>query len=316
LEAGVTAVSAGQNHTCAAVNNELKCWGSNSAGQLGINLDAVTNYITEPTSLSTALKDISAIAAGENHTCAVSEKQLYCWGDNYYGQLGAPPGTTFVPPTKVADFNTPVTAVATHKSHTCAIAEGALWCFGSNLCGQLGTGATGTCPPFYSTTTPIPPVSSIGNPVPGMDSGTTAVSVGNQHTCAIKDSQLFCWGSNSNGQLGFDKTKTQTESPQLVPGMEKGVTAVAAGDEHTCAIKESALYCWGRSDRGQVGNGTAGTMSHAIDKPTLIFASGVTAVSAGAGTCAVLYGRELKCWGMKFSGIPQQHTTTTTTGVK
>jgi alpha-tubulin suppressor-like RCC1 family protein len=142
-----------------------------------------------------------------------------------------------------------------------------------------------------------------------MESGTTAVSVGNQHTCAIKDSQLFCWGSNSNGQLGFDKTKTQAESPQFVEVLEKGVTAVAAGDEHTCAIKESALYCWGRSDRGQVGNGTAGTMSNAIDKPTLIFASGVTAVSAGAGTCAVLYGRELKCWGLKFSGIPQQHTT-------
>jgi alpha-tubulin suppressor-like RCC1 family protein len=146
-----------------------------------------------------------------------------------------------------------------------------------------------------------------------MDSGTTAISVGNQHTCAIKDTQLFCWGSNSNGQLGFDKTTPHAESPQLVPGMEKGVTAVAAGDEHTCAIKESALYCWGRSDVGQVGNGTAGTVSTDIVNPTLIFASGVTAVSAGAGTCAVLYGRELKCWGMKFSGVPQQHTTTATT---
>ena len=311
LEAGVTAVSAGQDHTCAVVNKELKCWGSNSVGQLGINLDAVTNYITEPTSLSTPLIDIGVIAAGENHTCAVSAGKLHCWGNNVFGQLGIYPGTNLAVPTKVADINTPVTAVATRKSHTCAIAEGTLWCFGSNLCGQLGTGATGTCPPFYSTPTPIPPESSIGSPgpVPGMDSGTTAISVGNQHTCAIKDSQLFCWGSNSNGQLGFDKTKPQAESPQLVPGMEKGVTAVAAGDEHTCAIKESALYCWGRSDVGQVGNGTAGTVITDIDKPTQIFASGVTAVSAGAGTCAVLYGRELKCWGMKFSGVPQQHTT-------
>lgn len=294
LEAGVTAVSAGQNHTCAAVNNELKCWGSNSVGQLGISAGAGT-YITQPTSLSPPLKDISAIAAGENHTCAVSEKQLYCWGNNVFGQLGIYPGTNLAVPTKVADINTPVTAVATRKSHTCAIAEGTLWCFGSNSHGQLGTG-TG---------------SSVLGPVivPGMDSGTTAVSVGNQHTCAIKDSQLFCWGSNSNGQLGFDKAKPQAESPQLVPGMEKGVTAVAAGDEHTCAIKESALYCWGRSDVGQVGNGTAGTVITDIDKPTQIFASGVTAVSAGAGTCAVLYGRELKCWGMKFSGVPQQHTT-------
>ena len=312
LEAGVTAVSAGQNHTCAAVNNELKCWGSNSVGQLGISAGAGT-YITQPTSLSPPLKDISAIAAGENHTCAVSEKQLYCWGNNVFGQLGIYPGTNLAVPTKVADINTPVTAVATRKSHTCAIAEGTLWCFGSNSHGQLGTA------------TPIPPESSIGSPVPEMGSGTTAVSVGNQHTCAIKDSQLFCWGSNSNGQLGFDKTKTYLDSPQAVEGMETGVTAVAAGDEHTCAIKEKALYCWGRSDRGQVGNGsptpiafatpisgTTGTTvaaSNDIPKPTLIFASGVTAVSAGAGTCAVLYGRELKCWGMKFSGVPQQHTT-------
>lgn len=305
LEAGVTAVSAGQNHTCAAVNNELKCWGSNSVGQLGTSGAGSTN-VSQPTSLSHALYEISSISAGENNTCAVSAGKLFCWGSNSEGQLGASAGTSVVVPTLVPGLNAAVSAVATRKSHTCAIAEGALWCFGSNSHGQLGVAGPA----------PIPPESSMINPspVPGLDIGTTSVSVGNQHTCAIKNSQLFCWGSNLNGQLGLAKTQAKAESPQLVPGMEKGVTAVAAGDDHTCAIKESALYCWGRSDRGQVGNGTAGTVSTDIDKPILIFASGVTAVSAGAGTCAVLYGRELKCWGSRFSGVPTNGATTAPTG--
>jgi hypothetical protein len=39
-----------------------------------------------------------------------------------------------------------------------------------------------------------------------------------------------------------------------------------------------------------------------VQEPTLIYEAGVTHVSAGSGTCAVLYGRELKCWGTRFNG--------------
>jgi alpha-tubulin suppressor-like RCC1 family protein len=83
-----------------------------------------------------------------------------------------------------------------------------------------------------------------------------AVAAGVWHTCALKGGQVYCWGRNNYGQLG-DGTTTQRTTPTLVANGamgNSGVTAVAAGFYHTCAIKSGALYCWGRNAEGQLGN--------------------------------------------------------------
>jgi alpha-tubulin suppressor-like RCC1 family protein len=58
-----------------------------------------------------------------------------------------------------------------------------------------------------------------------------------------------------------------------------GVTAVAAGGHHTCAIKSGALYCWGYNDYGQLGDGT--TTHRNTPVAVTDMGSGVTAVAAG-----------------------------------
>lgn len=85
LSAGVSTISAGGVHTCAVTTGaEVRCWGSNSKGQLG---DGSTTQREAPTAL--ALQSIRNVIAGNEHTCAVTTAgEALCWGFNAVGQLG------------------------------------------------------------------------------------------------------------------------------------------------------------------------------------------------------------------------------------
>jgi len=62
-------------------------------------------------------------------------------------------------------------------------------------------------------------------------------------------------GRNAFGQLG-DASTTQRMTPVAVTGLGSGVSAMAAGSNHTCALTTAgAVQCWGSDDFGQVGDG-------------------------------------------------------------
>ncbi|MNJ99767.1 Regulator of chromosome condensation (RCC1) repeat protein [compost metagenome] len=125
----------------------------------------------------------------------------------------------------------------------------------------------------------------------------TAIAVGANTSCGIRDGGLFCWGKNEYGSLGVGDLVSRSV-PTAVPGFSSGVTSVTVGEHHVCAIKSSLLYCWGRNNKGQIGDGTL------VDKssPVLISLSSVTKVSAGAQhTCAVDSGSGY-CWGDNARG--------------
>src|SRR5690348_8593667 len=67
---------------------------------------------------------------------------------------------------------------------------------------------------------------------------------------------LWCWGSNSSGQLG-SPAGAVSPVPLQVLGLTDTVTEVSAGGAHTCAIEtDRTLWCWGSNTYGPIGNGT------------------------------------------------------------
>ena len=150
------AISAGEVHTCAILDNgDLKCWGSDSHGQLGDGGPAWTS--NNPTNLyapsSTAIdlgsgRTAVAVSVGAYHTCAILDNgDAKCWGRDYSGQLGdgGINTDTNAPSSTAIDLGTGRTAVAvaggTH--HTCAILDnGDLKCWGYDYHGQLGDGGS------------------------------------------------------------------------------------------------------------------------------------------------------------------------------
>lgn len=128
------------------------------------------------------------------------------------------------------------------------------------------------------------------------------VSSGLGHTCAVtRSGELKCWGAGNHGRLGHGGTNNlRVPGPVAILGND--VASVSAGSMHTCAVTTGgALYCWGRNQYGQLGDGTA--QDRLIPTMVLGLSSGVVSVSAGNDhTCAMMATGAVQCWGSNQYG--------------
>ena len=128
--ADVKAISAGEYHTCALLEDKtVKCWGSNNYKQLGV--DTGGDLATPQQVLD--LTNVKAISVGGWHTCALLEdKTVKCWGDTLPEDA-----TATATPQQVGDL-ADVKAISAGEYHTCALLVGIVKCWGRNDKFQLG----------------------------------------------------------------------------------------------------------------------------------------------------------------------------------
>lgn len=264
----VSSVSVGARFGCAALGDgTVWCWGRNDESQLGYESSDLcperlsggqTRAVAcHPFPLQvTGLAGARSVSAGGSHACAVlGTGELLCWGGNTRGQLGNASTLPSRSPALVAGLRG-VVAVAAGASHTCAVTDARrVYCWGSNDRGQLGVESS---PHQCGSGSSAAPCARAPVLVPFL-SEVVEVVVGDAHTCARSaGGQVYCWGSNTDGQLGAG---TAGESPVPMPqavrvgaAALRGVVSIAAGGEHTCALRsDGAVVCWGRHDRGQLG---------------------------------------------------------------
>jgi alpha-tubulin suppressor-like RCC1 family protein len=228
------------------------------------------------------------VAAGSTHTCALTDAGgVKCWGAS---------NGSFVP-VDVAALASGVSTIAAGSAHTCALTDaGGVKCWDENYSGQLGDGSTVN--------------SDIPVDVLGLASGVAAIAAGWGHTCAlIVAGGVKCWGANGSGQLGNGST-TDSLLPVDVSGLTSAVTAISAGETHTCALTNAGgVKCWGDNYSGQLGDGTSTNSGIPVDVSSL--ASGVPAIAAGGNhTCALTSRGGVKCWGANTYGMLGNGTTT------
>lgn len=123
----------------------------------------------------------------------------------------------------------------------------------------------------------------------GISGGSTIVA-GANHTCLLTGNDVWCWGQNSQGQLG-DGTTTHRNIPVKVLGSAVDITA---GPDYTCAVMiYGQVMCWGNNDQGQLANGTK-TDSTIPTLAALI--SGISNVDAGQNrSCGLTSNGLLRC---------------------
>lgn len=275
-------------------SQHLAGFGGNWGSELGTTNDttATTGYIIQGPLAGQRIGLLSE-NTGSYHACGTLESsgELYCWGDNWAGQLGNGTTTDSAEPVKVVGLDGKViTQVVTNGYNTCAIADGAPYCWGNySLIGDDSVLA----PTAVDTA--------------GVLAGKTITKLigGNQFACVLADGAPYCWGDNQFGELGIGASgydaQSYTPTAVNITGALAGktITDLGASNGGPCAIADGAAFCWGRGDSGTIGNGTRLT-----ENPLPVAVQGldgktVTAIAGGySNTCAVADGAAY-CWGQR-----------------
>lgn len=262
-------VAAGMEHTCAAGDTAVFCWGMNDKGQAGLELSAGTRFGTAqrvaPQNATAPIYPIRSIDAGDDHTCfigtdsanAPTSYPVYCWGDNTYKQIddgSASVGANAPRMVYLRDFNA-ARSLSLGANHTCVIStvydifSMLVRCWGDGRAGQL------------TSKQRVSPFTSIADESVAYDQSTMKVRAGGDNTCvAYSDGTFSCVGSNEGGILGYTPDggtptlTTVTTVPADIDGVDVGV-------DHACYVQDSHVYCWGDNTNGQLGFSTTQSYS-------------------------------------------------------
>ncbi len=269
--------------------------------------------------------DVAEVSMGADISCAVLYVgELWCWGDNTYGQMGVPAGAAIPTPQKVAGVPNAAHVAGFDKAVCAADTSGAVYCWGANDYGQLGHGVGQQ----GDTTCSTKACNYVPKSVGGFPGGTKVVqlSMGNtyvnsdgvtqsQVVCARADNgKAYCWGANGLGAAAQPLAQLTIASASEVPGLSSVTDISAVFTSHVCAVAGGQVYCWGWNGIGQLGHApnTAGdqtnapclSLAYCNNAPVAVV--GLTNVNSTAGgshfSCASLADAGVSCWGSNEEG--------------
>ncbi len=295
-------VNTGLYYSCGIKSDDtLHCWGRNTDGRTGQNTTTGNTLVPAGISGGGIWK---RVGTGDSDACGIkSDDTLWCWGNNFRGQVGDGTTSQRSVPTAVSGGGSWKFAMLGYN-HSCGIkSDDTLWCWGNNNSGRTGLGTS-------SGSTLVPTQISGGGTWKRVD----AAQYNGAFSCGVKsDDTLWCWGSNNLGQLG-DPAKpfgTTVPNPVAAGGTWKDVKVA---QYTSCGLKtDNSIRCWGSNNFGILGDGTSDRvftpMPISGNAYWQMIARGVS--SFGSATCGIKADNHLWCWGNNQYGMLGDGTYTT-----
>ena len=283
-----TELAAGSEFVCGITTTGTACWGDDRYGALGDGWRALSST---PVPLDSEPRFISLTTkASASHVCGITGiGAAYCWGNNYFGQLGDGSKNNRNVPVPVSGGHV-FTSIAPGTTFTCALAaDSTAWCWGSNGGGELGR---------YGP--PYPAISESLTPLQVSDTlKFISLTAEYRHTCGLTAAgDVWCWGLYA---VAVNSVPGVTERPAKVQG---GITFVSlsGGSSHDCGLTSGGqAYCWGSAERGQLGTGSYSDSM--VPQPVSGGRTFASIHAARESTCALTTGGLAYCWGRNGANL-------------
>ncbi|MCX8008710.1 MAG: hypothetical protein N3A54_03315, partial [Patescibacteria group bacterium] len=270
-------------------NNKVVGCGDNTHGFLGTGAITPTQFAT-PQEILLPDDGIYSLSFAKDSACYIdSSKNVWCVGSEAGGKFASIEKLGYhVEPTSPILGNRYALKVKVIDDAMCFhTTTGNLYCAGNNKYGVGKHCSESLCNMNIEGT-------------------VTDFDINKKHGCVVSSGKVYCWGNNSNGQLG-NGTFASSVVPQKI-NSNANFISVYTGVDHTCAITNvGALYCWGNNRYGQIGDGTNTDRS----QPVLVdLGEKVVKMSLGETySCAIAHPgsdsnlKSVFCWGTNFKEV-------------
>lgn len=279
------------DHTCAIDEvGGVWCWGTGPF----LRPDAGAVTTTERTPVKLELPPATSVGLGHGAACATTGDGLRCWGDNVDGQIAplAETDVTGAPRLVPLPVGAPVRALAVGKASFVLREDGTLVTWGGN-------------PPIGRRSPMFPDP----YPQPAALAGIAAVDLVHDNACATAGGIGYCWGARVMANQGSVVDRALPE-PVVAPEPLVQIATTRTFSSSTgalqryrwCAVAISgSVYCWGRNESGQAGDGT---QDHALGAVLVrdLPAPAAQVRTTPSTTCALLTNGKVYCWGGNYNG--------------